>query len=110
MLDAGIVRNRLKISSTVTNAAAFRAVQKEHGSFATYLWQFVGDTPLQTKRKTMADVPAETDLAKTISKDLKKRGFRFVGPTIIYAYMQAVGLVNDHLVTCFRHRDVARLT
>jgi len=99
----GIVRNRLKISATLDNARAFQEVQRRHGSFCSYLWSFVDGRPLTNERKSLADIPAETDLSRRISKDLKKRGFRFVGPTIIYAYMQAVGLVNDHETRCFRH-------
>lgn len=100
LLDAGIVRNRLKVDSSVTNAAAFLKVQKEFGSFDAYLWRFVEGVPIVNKRKTMKDVPARSAESDALSKDLKKRGFRFVGTTIMYAYMQAVGMVNDHLVTC----------
>lgn len=89
-----------------TNAAAFLAVQAEFGSFAGYLWRFVGGTPMQSRRKTMREIPASTPESDTLSKDLKKRGFRFVGTTIVYAYTQAVGMVNDHIVTCFRHREL----
>jgi len=105
MLDAGIVRNRLKIDSTVTNASAFIAVQREFGSFDRYLWDFVGGKPLVNRPRSLKDVPAQTELSDRISKDMKKRGFRFVGSTIIYAHMQATGIVNDHLVTCHRHPD-----
>jgi len=105
--DAGIVRNRLKVESSVSNAEAFLAVQAEHGSFDAYLWAFVDGSPIINRRRRMADVPAETELSKTISRDLKRRDFRFVGPTIIYAFMQAVGIVNDHLVTCPRHAELA---
>lgn len=104
MNDPGIVRNRLKIESTINNAAAFLRVQKEFGSFAKYLWAFVGDRPIVNRVRTLKDVPAETDLSRQISKDLKKRGFRFVGPTVIYAFMQAVGVVNDHVEACFRRK------
>ena len=104
--NPGIVRNRLKIESVRKNARAFLAVQHEFGSFSAYLWDFVDGTPLQNNWKTLAQVPAVTPLAEQISKDLKKRGFTFVGPTICYAYMQAVGLVNDHLVSCFRHAEL----
>jgi DNA-3-methyladenine glycosylase I len=100
--DAGIVRNRLKIESTVSNARAFLAVQREFGSFDAYLWRFVDGKPVVGRRRTMRDVPAKTPLSDTLSRDLLKRGFRFVGSTICYAYLQAVGVVNDHLVTCFR--------
>jgi DNA-3-methyladenine glycosylase I len=106
MLDAGIVRNRLKIESTVSNARAFLAVQKEHGSFDSYIWSFVGGRPLlaRPRPRTLADVPARTDVSDAMSRDLKKRGFRFVGSTICYAFMQACGLVDDHVATCFRAR------
>jgi DNA-3-methyladenine glycosylase I len=102
------VRNRLKIESTLDNARAFLAVQKEKGSFAAHLWSFVDGRPVQSERETLKDVPPQTPLAEKISKDLKRRGFRFVGPTIIYAYLQAVGVVNDHLVSCFRRAEVGR--
>jgi DNA-3-methyladenine glycosylase I len=105
MKDEGIVRNRLKIESTVSNAKAFLAVQKEFGSFDRYIWQFVGGKPVRNARKG-GDIPASTAQSDAMSKDLKKRGFRFVGSTICYAFMQAVGMVNDHLVTCYRHRQV----
>lgn len=107
--DPGIVRNRLKVSSAVSNARAFLAVQEEHGSFASYIWSFVDGRPIQNHWRKLAELPAKTGLAETISKDLKRRGFRFVGPTIVYAHMQATGMVNDHLVDCFRHREVAAL-
>jgi DNA-3-methyladenine glycosylase I len=107
--DAGIVRNRLKVESTVTNAQAFIRVQQEFGSFDCYLWGFVGDKPIQNRWQHMSDVPAKTPLAETISKALKKRGFRFVGPTIVYAYLQAAGLVNDHTSDCFRYKPVKAL-
>jgi DNA-3-methyladenine glycosylase I len=101
MEDAGIVRNRLKIDSTVTNAQAFLQVQKEFGSFDRYLWNFVDGKPVVTIRSRGERLPASTDLSDRISKDLKKRGFRFVGTTIIYAFLQAVGVVNDHSLDCF---------
>jgi DNA-3-methyladenine glycosylase I len=104
MANPGIVRNRLKIESTISNAHAFIAVQQEFGSFDDYLWRFVGGSPLRNKWRMPRDVPASTELSDTISKDLKKRGFRFVGTTICYAFMQATGLVNDHLRTCFRQK------
>jgi DNA-3-methyladenine glycosylase I len=107
--DEGIVRNRLKITSAVKNAKAFLAVQKEFGSFSAYQWQFVDGKPTQSKRATMKDVPARTDASDALSKDLKKRGFSFVGSTIIYAHMQAVGMVNDHVVDCFRRAECAKL-
>ena len=99
MKDAGIVRNRLKIESTVTNAKAFLEVQKEFGSFSAYVWRFVGGKPVRLKRG--ARVPARTEISDALSKDLKRRGFRFVGSTIMYAFMQATGLVNDHSTQCF---------
>jgi DNA-3-methyladenine glycosylase I len=104
MQDAGIVRNRLKIESTVTNARAFRAVQKEFGSFDAYVWRFVGGAPLVNRRASLADVPARTAESDALSRDLKRRGFRFVGSTICYAFMQAVGMVDDHTMDCFRKR------
>lgn len=99
--DPGIIRNRLKIDAAVTNAQAFLAVQNEFGTFDRYVWQFVGGKPKLNKRRTMADVPATSSESDALSKDLKKRGFRFVGSTIIYAFMQAVGMVDDHLNSCF---------
>ena len=105
MRDPGIVRNRLKIESTVSNARAFIAVQQEFGSFDRYIWQFVDGKPLRHKRSRPRDVPASTILSDKISKELKKLGFRFVGTTICYAFMQAAGLVDDHLITCFRHKS-----
>jgi DNA-3-methyladenine glycosylase I len=101
MQNPGIVRNRLKIESTITNAKAFLEVQKEFGSFAEYLWAFVDGRPVRNKFRKMSDYKNRSDISDRISKDLKKRGFRFVGTTIIYAYMQAVGLTNDHSVDCF---------
>ncbi|HMF91906.1 MAG TPA: DNA-3-methyladenine glycosylase I [Candidatus Angelobacter sp.] len=106
--DPGIVRNRLKIESTVTNAQAFLKVQREFGSFDRYIWQFVGGRPIQNSLRGVKDLKAETDESRAMSKALLKRGFRFVGPTICYAFMQAVGMVNDHLVSCFRYREVQR--
>ncbi|MFC1526346.1 DNA-3-methyladenine glycosylase I [Candidatus Latescibacterota bacterium] len=105
--DEGIVRNRLKIQSAVTNARAFLEVQEEFGSFDAYIWRFVGGKTLRNKWKTMAQIPSQTEEAQAMSRDLKKRGFSFVGPTICYAYMQAAGLVNDHVVGCFRYRQVS---
>jgi DNA-3-methyladenine glycosylase I len=104
--DAGIVRNRLKIESAIDNAKAFLAVQAEFGSFDEYIWGFVGGEAKQNRWKAMADVPAKTPESDAMSKDLKRRGFRFVGSTICYAFMQAVGMVNDHLVGCFRHAEL----
>jgi DNA-3-methyladenine glycosylase I len=106
MRNAGIVRNRLKILSVVKNAKAFLKVQKEFGSFDRYVWQFVGTKPRNNARKRLSEVPARTAESDSMSKDLKERGFTFVGSTICYAFMQAVGMVNDHLVTCFRYRKV----
>ena len=104
--NPGIVRNRLKIESAITNARAVAAVQAESGSFGGYLWQFVGGRPQRNRRRTIKEVPASSPESDAMSKDLKRRGFRFVGTTICYAFMQATGMVNDHLVTCFRHRQV----
>ena len=106
LADPGIIRNRLKIAATISNAQAFLKVQQEFGSFDAYAWNFIGGAPLQNKWKSHAQLPAVTPLAVAWSKDLKKRGFRFVGPTIVYALMQATGLVNDHLLTCFRHKQL----
>jgi len=107
LADPAIVRNRLKVASAVTNAAAFLDVQAEHGSFDRYVWRFVGGAPLQGRRRTVADVPARTAESDALSKDLRQRGFRFVGTTICYAFMQATGMVNDHLVSCFRHAPLS---
>lgn len=108
--DPGIVRNRLKIASAVQNARAFLAVQEAFGSFARYQWQFVDGRPVQNQIRSMAEVPARTPRSDVLSRDLKRRGFSFVGSTIMYAHMQAVGMVNDHVVTCFRHAELARPT
>lgn len=108
MLNEGIVRNRLKIASAVRNGKAFLAVQKEFGTFDKYIWSFVGGKPIDGKRKELSDVPAKTEISDTMSKDLKKRGFNFVGSTIMYAFMQATGMVNDHGKTCFRYREVSK--
>ena len=107
--DPGIVRNRRKIEATIGNARAFLEVQSEIGSFAQYIWGFVDGRPIHNRWRDLGELPAATPLAEVISKDLKRRGFRFVGPTIVYAHMQATGMVNDHLVSCFRHREVAAL-
>uniref|UniRef100_UPI00404B906B DNA-3-methyladenine glycosylase I n=1 Tax=Cephaloticoccus sp. TaxID=1985742 RepID=UPI00404B906B len=109
LADAGIVRNRLKIASTIINAAAFIAVQKEFGSFDCYLWSFVGGKPIVNHHRAMTDVPARTPESDALSKDLLKRGFKFVGSTIMYAFMQANGMVNDHVVTCPRRQACAKL-
>ena len=106
MRDEGIVRNRLKILSAVKNAKAFLAVQKEFGSFEQYIWQFVGGKPRVNRLRALSQIASRTTESDAMSKDLKKRGFTFVGSTICYAFMQAVGMVNDHLVTCFRYRQV----
>lgn len=105
--DEGIIRNRLKIAAAIENAKAFLKVQKEFGSFDQYLWRFVNDRPIRRKRG--AEVPARTPISDALSKDLSKRGFKFVGSTICYAFMQAVGMVNDHDPTCFRYKEVASL-
>ncbi len=104
LADAGIVRNRLKVNAFIENAKAFLAVQKEFGSFDAYIWQFVGGCPKVNAWKTGKEIPAKSPEAEAMSKDLKKRGFRFVGPTICYAYMQAAGMVNDHTTSCFRYK------
>ena len=109
LADAGIVRNRAKIESAIKNAKAFLEVQAEFGSFDTYQWRFVDGRPIQNRRRAVGDIPARTPESDAMSKDLKSRGFTFVGSTIIYAHMQAVGMVNDHVVDCFRHREVAIL-
>lgn len=107
MANAGIVRNRLKIAAAVQNAQAFLATQAEFGSFDAYIWDFVGGKPKQNARRKLQDVPASTAESDAMSKDLKRRGYKFVGSTICYAFMQAVGMVNDHLVDCFRHRELS---
>jgi DNA-3-methyladenine glycosylase I len=109
LADPGIVRNRLKIAATIKNAQAFLAVQKEFGSFDRYLWQFVGGKPKANRRRTRDEVPARTAESDALSKDLLKRGFKFVGTTICYAYMQATGMVNDHLLSCPCHKTCAKL-
>lgn len=108
MHDEGIVRNRLKIEAAAKNARAFLQVQEAFGSFDAYIWGFVGGAPMRNRWSSMQEVPARTAQSDTMSKDLKKRGFTFVGSTICYAFMQAVGMVNDHVVGCFRHREIAR--
>jgi DNA-3-methyladenine glycosylase I len=102
LADPGIVRNRLKVESTVNNAARVLEAQEEHGSLDVYLWSFVNGEPIVNCWRTLSELPAETELSKAISKDLKRRGFRFIGPTVIYAFMQTVGMVDDHTVDCFR--------
>jgi len=107
LMNPGIVRNRLKVESTIENARAFLDLQERHGSFDAYVWQFVGGGPIQNQWEELSAIPAETAESKKLSRELKKHGFRFVGPTICYAFMQAVGLVNDHTVDCFRHAELA---
>jgi DNA-3-methyladenine glycosylase I len=104
--NSKIIRNRLKISASINNAEAFMKIQKQYGSFSDYIWGFVDGKPITNSFKTLAEVPAKTPLAETISKDLKQNGFKFVGPTVIYAHMQATGMVNDHLTNCFRYKEV----
>jgi len=108
LLDPSIVRNRLKVESTVSNAKAFISVQQEFSSFSDYIWGFVDGRPIQNRFKKDSDIPATSAVSDVLSKDLKKRGFKFVGSTIMYAHMQATGLVNDHVVGCFRHKSCAR--
>jgi DNA-3-methyladenine glycosylase I len=108
LADPGIVRNRAKVESAVANARATRAVQREAGSLDAYLWSFVGGRPLRNRLRSPDEIPSESDESRAMSRELRARGFRFVGPTICYAFMEAVGMVNDHLTTCFRHREVTR--
>ncbi|MCM2357898.1 MAG: DNA-3-methyladenine glycosylase I [Geobacteraceae bacterium] len=110
LADPGIVRNRLKVESTVTNARAFLALRDEFGSFDGYLWRFVDGRPIQNARRNLGEVPASTAVSDALSRDLKRRGFRFVGTTICYAFMQAVGMVNDHTVDCFRWAELGGRT
>jgi DNA-3-methyladenine glycosylase I len=105
-LDAGIIRNKLKIKAAKTNAIAFIEVQKEFGTFSKYIWGFVDGNPIQNNLKSLSEMPANTSLSDKISKDFKTRGFKFVGTTIVYAHMQAMGIVNDHTIDCFRHKEV----
>ncbi|MBT8386715.1 MAG: DNA-3-methyladenine glycosylase I [Ignavibacteria bacterium] len=104
--DEGIIRNKLKVESAVTNAKAFLEIRKEFGTFNKYIWKFVNGKPIQNKFKSLKELPARTELSDLISKDLKKRGFKFVGSTIVYAHMQATGMVNDHIVECFRYKEL----
>ncbi|MCA9407421.1 MAG: DNA-3-methyladenine glycosylase I, partial [Candidatus Omnitrophica bacterium] len=104
--DAGIIRNRMKIEATINNAKCFLEVQKEFGTFSKYIWGFVGGKPIKNKWKNLKELPAKTLIAEAISKDMKKRGFKFLGPTIVYAHMQATGMVNDHTCDCFRYNEV----
>jgi DNA-3-methyladenine glycosylase I len=106
LADARIIRNRAKIEATIANARTFLAVQREHGSFDAYLWRFVDGRPVQNAWTSVKELPAETEVSRALSRDLKQRGFGFVGPTICYAFMQATGMVNDHTVDCFRWRQV----
>ncbi|MEN6300180.1 MAG: DNA-3-methyladenine glycosylase I, partial [Anaerolineaceae bacterium] len=107
--NPGIIRNRLKIQAAIKNAQATIEIQKEFGSFDSYIWQFVGGEPIHNHWKTVLEIPSSTPISDSMSKDLKKRGFSFVGPTICYAFMQAVGMVNDHTTDCFRHTELCRL-
>ncbi len=107
--NAGIIRNRLKIRATISNAQAFMVIQEEFGSFSNYIWQFTGGKPIQNNYRSLKEVPAKTELSDAISKDLKKRGFKFVGSTVIYAHMQATGMVNDHVTDCFRYQEIASM-
>lgn len=109
LINPGIVRNRAKIASAIKNAQTFLAVQQEFGSFDAYIWQFVGGQPRQNSWRSLSELPASTPESEAMSKDLRKRGFNFVGPTICYAHMQATGMVNDHVVTCFRHSELGHL-
>ena len=104
--DSGIIRNKLKVRSAVTNAIEFLKIQEEFGSFSKYMWGFVDGKPVQNNITSIADIPANTPLSDTLSKDLKSRGFKFVGTTVVYAHMQATGMVNDHLVSCFRYENI----
>ncbi len=109
MENPGIIRNRQKIQAALSNAQAFQELQAQYGSFSNYFWGFTDGKPIQNEFKTLSEIPPFTPLATTLSKDLKQKGFKFVGPTVIYAHMQATGLVNDHLVSCFRHQEVQGL-
>ena len=109
MQDAGIIRNRAKIQGTVANARGWLEIMEENGSFSDYLWNFVDGKPVQNRIRGKQDYPTESPESRAISKDLKSRGWKFVGPTIVYAFMQAVGMVNDHQLDCFRHKDIVRL-
>ena len=104
--DKGIIRNKLKIKATISNAISFIEIQREFGSFSKYIWEFVDHKPINNKWKSLNEIPATTELSDKLSKDLKKRGFKFVGPTVIYAHMQATGMVNDHVIDCFRYNEL----
>jgi DNA-3-methyladenine glycosylase I len=108
--NAGIIRNKLKIKATISNAKAFMAIQKEFGTFSKYIWGFTNGKPLVNSFESLNDIPAKTALSDTLSKDLKKRGFKFVGSTVIYAHMQATGMVNDHIKSCFRYKEILKLS
>ena len=108
MGDPGIVRNRLKVESTVNNARRILEVQEEFGTFDAYIWQFVDGAPIVARRRRLGDLPAETPESKAMSSDLKRRGFRFIGSTVCYSFMQAAGLVNDHVTSCFRYRELSK--
>ena len=110
MENEGIIRNRLKIEAVITNAKAFLNIQKEFGSFDKYIWKFVNYETIDNKFKELSELPSKTEQSEQMSKDLKKRGFKFVGPTICYAFMQAVGLVNDHVQSCYRYEEIKKLT
>lgn len=107
--NAGIIRNRLKILATISNSKAFIEIQKEFGSFSKYIWAFVDNKPIQNKFKSIKELPAKTELSDKISKDLKKRGFKFVGSTVVYAHMQATGMVNDHVLSCYRYKEISKI-
>ena len=109
LLDSGIIRNRRKIESAILNAKAFLRIRKEHSSFDSYMWSFVGGRPIRNRWRSLSQIPVTTPESKTMSSDLLKRGFRFVGPTICYSHMEAVGMVNDHIVGCFRHKEIDRM-
>jgi len=108
LLDAGIIRNKLKVRAAISNARAFMQIQKEYGSFDKYIWGFVGGKPLQNNRKTMSEITPTTKISDKLSKDLKKKGFKFVGSTVVYALMQATGMVNDHVESCFRFKGLKK--
>ncbi len=107
--NEGIIRNKLKIKATISNAREFMKIQNEFGSFSNYIWKFVNHKPIVNKFKTINEIPAKTNLSEKIGKDLKKRGFKFVGPTVIYAHMQATGMVNDHTIDCFRYDEINKM-
>jgi len=110
LTDTGIIRNRLKINATVSNARAFTEVQEEFGSFSKYIWSFTGGKPVVNKFESLSEIPASTELSGQLSKDLKRRGFKFVGSTVVYAHMQATGMVNDHVQTCYRYGEIRNMS